>query len=160
MMSWANISFAELFFVRSVSDGVTLKSIEGEALQLKGIHIPAEKVAEAKAFVKGLVSGSVVSLEYDTSEVAQQENLQGYVWFKYDPPRGALTVPENYEVRLVVDEEGHKTGDVMVLLNATLIKSGLAVPTDSLSGGKYIDLFQKIYSDYKLTEPEILANIR
>ncbi len=152
-------AWAELSFVQSVVDGNTLKLINGENLKLIGVNIPAGKEKEAKDMVKGMVSGSVVSVEYDKHKRDLDGNLQGYVWFQYSTENnfGLALVPSNYEARYVLDEKGKWTGVVMVLLNATVIKSGLATPEAASSDIKYGSLFNDIYKKYQTTKADVVA---
>ena len=143
LMFAVSTASAELSFVQSVADGNTLNLINGEQLKLKGINIPEGKDKEAKDFVRGLVSGSVISVEYDEQKRDENGDLEGYVWFEYPSKNdfGLALVPTNYEARHVLDEKGEWTGVVMVLLNATVIKSGMATPEIASPNIKYGSLF-------------------
>src|SRR6185295_1196554 len=65
LMLLSPLAFAEGCFVRQVQDAKTLTLLNGERVRLIGIDVPAEKNDEATAYLRSLVSGSVVALEYD-----------------------------------------------------------------------------------------------
>jgi len=149
MLFLSSPALAELCFVQSVMEDGSLKLLNGERARLIGLNIPQDKTQEAYQFIKGLVSGMVVSLELDAEERDIDGYLQGYVWFKFEENVREIVsvIPEDYETRYILDEDGEWTGVVLVMLNATMIKSGLAVPESTPPNVKYDDLHHEIYQD-------------
>ena len=158
----ANFACAERAFIERVVDGNTLKLLDGQYVKLIGIDQPqyasdsqeplsqsqTDKIAaadkEKAAFIRSLVSGSVVELEYDAQKQDAQGNLLAYVWFEFESnEKGA--VPDNYDLYLVDRNDGSK--GAIVFLNSTMIKSGYAKPVQEAVNTKHAQLFQKIYED-------------
>ena len=152
-------AFAEGQFVRSVIDGQTLQFLNGERLHLLGIDIPQEKTKEAADFVRSLVSGSVVALEYDVEKTDENGQLQAYVWFRYEPRinDGQAIFPADFDVHYVVDSEGE--GDFFVLLNTTVVKVGLGTPLETSPNSKYSKLFNKLYEERPIETVKVEAEI-
>ena len=153
---------AELCFVQKVVDGRTLQLMDGEQVRLIGLDIPQERMEETTQLVRELVSGAVVSLEYDVEQRDKDGYLQGYIWFEYEGQGEGTSfdIPEGYEARYVIDEEGKGTGMILVMLNATIIKSGLATPTDIQPNVKYSELHNQLYQDRLAKQKtDVLANL-
>jgi len=140
-------AFAEGCFVRQVKDAKTLTLLDGEHVRLIGITIPEEKNDQALAYLRSLVSGSVVALEYDLERVDAEGNILAYVWFKYEPRgnKDEVVFPKGLDVHYVVDESGD--GDFFVLLNTTMVKAGYAQPSQTLTNEKYTVLINKLYEE-------------
>ena len=142
--------YADLSFVEKVIDGRTLKLISGERVRLIGVNLAEEKLKEVESFVRGLVSGAVVEVEYDVQERDEQGNLLGYVWFEYEHNSSLdpLKLPGNYDIHYLVTDDG----DIhfFVLLNTTIIKSGYASPVAESPNLKYTQLFTEVYQQIGL----------
>jgi len=140
-------AFAEGCFVRQIHDSQTLTLLDGEHVRLIGISIPEEKKEQAAALIRSLVSGSVVALEYDLERADVEGNILAYVWFKYEPrdKKDQIVFPKGLDVHYLVDETGD--GDFFVLLNTTLVKSGVAQPSQVLPNEKYTVLLNKMYEE-------------
>ena len=152
-------AFAEGRFVQSVIDGQTLKLLNGEPLHLLGIEIPEATAKEAAEFVRSLVSGSVIALEYDVEKTDFNGELQAYVWFRYEPriSNGQVIFPSALDVHYVVDSDGE--GDFFVLLNTTVVKAGYAEPLESLPNTKYARLINKLYDERPIETVKAEAEI-
>ncbi|HLF18360.1 MAG TPA: hypothetical protein VI749_05635 [Candidatus Omnitrophota bacterium] len=139
--------WAEGQFIQKVVDGQTLKTLNGEYVRLIGIDVPPEKAAEAAEFVRSLVSGSVVALEYDVEKTDADGNILAYVWFKFEPrySNDQVIFPNDFDVHYVVDSEGE--GDFFVLLNTTVVKAGYGRPLEALPNEKYAKLIKKLYEE-------------
>lgn len=141
---------AEERFVERVIDGNTLKLLSGDRVTLLGIELDEESPADAHEIaeeVRDLISGSVVNLEYEGDLRDESGRLQAYVWFEY-VPRDALEIIEfleNYEVKYQEDSEGF--GSFLVFLNASLVKSGHAVPQETYIEGRYSELFHRLHRE-------------
>jgi len=140
-------AYAEGRFVQSVVDGQTLKLLNGEYVHLLGIDIDADQFDKAAAYVRSLVSGSVVALEYDVEKADQEGNILAYVWFRYEPRiiGEQVLFPQELDVHYVVDSEGE--GDFFVLLNTTVVKAGFAQPSEGTTNTKYSSLINKLYAE-------------
>jgi len=135
---------AEQRFVRKVIDGRTLQLLNGETVRLIGIDESNEK---ATKFISGLVSGTVIDLEFDNKEMDQEGNILAYVWFEY-PYIGFIDnmdLIDDFEISYKVDTVG--SNGFYVFLNATAIKSGHAKPSSISVNTKHAQLFEKIYKD-------------
>ncbi|MDP8267067.1 MAG: thermonuclease family protein [Candidatus Aceula meridiana] len=82
---------------------------------------------EATQFVKELVEGKKVRLEYDVEKKDKYGRTLAYVWL--DLP---LTSSKSYEGLFV---------------NVTIIKAGYASPMTIPPNVKHADLFQKLYQE-------------
>lgn len=149
-------AFAEGCFVRQIQDAKTLRLLDGEKVRLIGISVPEEKNDQAVAFLRTLVSGSVVALEYDLEKVDSEGNILAYVWFKFEPrgKKDEIVFPKELDVHYVVDEEGE--GDFFVLLNTTMVKSGYALPSQMLPNEKYTVLLNKLYEERPIETVQVV----
>ena len=153
-------AMAEGRFVRQVVDGQTLKLLEGGHVRLIGINILPEKLAEASEFVRSLVSGSVVALEYDVEKTDAEGNLLAYVWFRFEPrvKDDAMIFPKDFDVHYVVDDEGD--GEFYVLLNTTIVKAGYATPLETLPNGRYAQLIKKLYEERPIETAKMEVDVQ
>ena len=148
--------FAETGFVESVIDGRTLKLVSGETIRLIGVDLPltgsmdqdaiAKKQKETADFMRGLVSGYLVELEYDVQKQDDEGNLLAYVWFEYEgsADNSTMAIPENYDSYLVNYKEG--SSSVFVFLNSTLIKAGHGNPSHDTINVKHAKVFSDLYA--------------
>ncbi|HOX54406.1 MAG TPA: thermonuclease family protein [Candidatus Omnitrophota bacterium] len=101
---------------------------------------------EARDFVKGLVEGKKVRLEFDKDKKDKYGRLLAYVF-----------IDTNYKWRMTGRDFREDSdivytiyGDVWSLfVNATIIKQGYAEPLDFAPNEKYADLFRKLYQEAK-----------
>jgi len=151
--------FADGQFVQKVLNIDLLRLLDGEQVKLIGIEVDQGQKEQAMDFIRSLVSGSVVALEYDVEKRDPQGNLLAYVWFEYEPPddKDRLNFPENFDVHYVVDEEGE--GSFYVLLNTTVVKAGYAKPQETLPNSKYSSLLNKIYEENVITTAKAISEL-
>jgi len=140
----ATAAQAETRFVRKVMDGHTLKLLNGEIVRIIGIDVDKDDQA-ATEFVRGLVSGSVIELNYDIQRKTEEGYLLAYVWFPFEGPFNTEKVefPENYEIIFKEDDRGY--GNFYVFLNATVIKSGFGTPNALEPNVKHAKFFDLLY---------------
>ncbi len=149
-------AYAEPGFVLKVIDGRTLQLISGETIRLIGVDLPAidpndpelsaRKQNEAADFIRGLVSGYFVELDYDVKKQDEDGNLLAYVWFEYEgsSDKNKVVVSKDYDAYFVKPDED--TTSLFVFLNSTLIKSGHAdLSADSINV-KHAELFHDLYA--------------
>jgi len=144
-------ALAERHFVEKVEDGQTLKLITGERVKLIGVDINGDQSQEASDFVRSLVSGSIIELEYD--ELTRDENgyILAYAWFEYEinyeNPEDLF--PDNFDLHYV-KPVGAQTGKFYVMLNSTIIKAGYAKPAFLDSNMKHAQLMNNMYREKDL----------
>ena len=169
LVFWAGLAQAETAFVQKVIDARTLQLIDGETVRLIGVEDPAlqseHDAKAAKDFVRGLVSGGLVELEYDVEKRDADGHLLAYVWFITPDNAQAhySKFPEDFKVNFKVNNEGYDA--FFVFLNATVIKAGHAIPSKSATNLRHTELFEQLYQDRVLTSakldvgeaPQILA---
>jgi len=130
----AGIASADSFLVAKVVDEKTLRMTDGTQVKLLGVDpafADSEETDEAIKFVRELVENKVVYLEYDIERLDEEGNVLSYVWILYPErkPMDELVWPANYVVK-------YRTFDsywpeFYIFLNATLIKSGYAKPSQT-----------------------------
>jgi len=145
LMLMATPALAESAFVQKVMDAKTLKLLNGDRVRLIGLDIPDGE--DAFKFVRGLVSGGVVELEYDEEQRDEDGYLLAYVWFEYELGASLqnLEFPKNYEMKYVQLDEG--LGKIFVFLNATILKSGFGAPNSIEPNTRHAEYLEKIYQD-------------
>ncbi len=145
MTVFTSPAWAESQFVQSVIDGRTLKLINGDQIRLIGIDLNDDQAKEIGDFVRSLVSGSVVEVEYDVNRVDEEGNLLAYIWFEYEGTENmdVTKFPEEYDMYYFYDPKGK--GSFHVLLNSTMIKSGYATPANIPPNTKHAQLFEELY---------------
>lgn len=149
--------WAEGRFVQKVTDGHELHLLNGDIINLIGLNI-SEDIANnndvemgSNEFLRGLVSGSVIDLEYDVIKEDKDGNLLGYVWFEYEfsDPFEIFEFPDNYVVHIREGSDGYPR--FFVFLNATMIKSGYAKPDTETANLKHSELFMELYDERNKT---------
>lgn len=148
---------ASVLTVKKVVDGDTLELSDGKMVHLIGIDAP-ENIANEKAeifarnsgrdvkdiiakgkesekFLKKLLEGKQVRLEFDTVREDKKGNLLAYVFVVSDP-KGKKD-PGSTEGVAFADN-----GDVFV--NATMVKSGYASPQGIPPNVKYSQFFKQL----------------
>lgn len=154
----APLAFAETYTVKRVIDGDSLELSNGETIRLIGIDIPeadTKEATEVKDFVKSLVEGKEVRLEFDVQERDKYGRLLAYVY-----------VPVHLYSHISRDEKGNlpdfnpwdvadsfsanpdgAMGVLPELLNAYIIRNGYATPMIISPNVKYAELFEKLYQE-------------
>ena len=153
------------YTVERVIDGDTLKLSNGETVCLIGIDCPESKLndkaqrdseitgkdlatinkmgQEATKFLKELVKGREVRLEYDVEKRDKYGRLLAYVYRDDTLSKEALgrmtPMPESYFTE--------DFGTYSFFINATIVKAGYASPMTIYPNIKYIDLFRKLYEE-------------
>jgi len=147
MLLAASSAFAEGQFVQRVIDANTLRLLNGEHVRLLGFTVPEENSKAAADYVRSLVSGSVVALEYDVDKTDDEGNMLAYVWFRYEPRmrEDQVIFPSEFDVHYVVDGKGE--GEFFVLLNTTVVKAGFGEPAKDFTNTKYAQLIEKLYEE-------------
>jgi len=152
----AQNSKAAVFQVKRVIDGDTLELANGKEVRLIGINATessADTAAskETTEFVKKLVEGKEVLLEFDAQRKDKYGRLLAYVWYEIVSFSHIkdLLIPEDYEVAAGKWKNKQGYYGTFVFLNATLIKSGYAQPMTTPPNVKYTELFQRLYQEAK-----------
>ncbi|MDO8580814.1 MAG: thermonuclease family protein [Candidatus Omnitrophota bacterium] len=147
MTVFTSPAWAESQFVQSVIDGRTLKLINGDQIRLIGIDLNDDQSKETGDFVRSLVSGSVVEVEYDVNRIDEEGNLLAYIWFEYEGTEDIAVTkfPEEYDMYYFYDLDQKGKGSFHVLLNSTMIKSGYAIPANIPPNTKHAQLFEDLY---------------
>jgi len=149
--------------VVKVIDGDTLKLSSGEIVRLLGIdcaedaYTPAEaeylnvgkkwkrgpdslkQAKQARGFVKNVVEGKKVFLEFDVQKKDKYGRLLAYVWYEYPDEKSPLPYMEMQTIEI----NGVKRG--ITLLNVLIIGKGYASVMTIAPNVKYADLFQQLY---------------
>lgn len=149
--------FAETYTVKRVIDGDTLELANGETIRLIGIDIPeadTKEATEVKNFIKSLVEGKEVTLEFDVQERDKYGRLSAYV---YVPVHSYSYIARDEDGNLpdfnpwdVADsflDEPKGMGVLPELLNAYIIRNGYASPMTIPPNVKYAELFEKFYRE-------------
>lgn len=163
--------------VKRVIDGDTLELINGERVCLIGIDAPESKPndkakkdsertgkdletitkmgQEATEFVKGLVEGKEVRLEFDVQQRDKYGRLLAYV---YIPVQSSYLARDkdgslpDFSTRDVADSFSDKRngfGVVPGFLNAHIVRNGYASPMTISPNIKYAVLFKELYQEAK-----------
>ena len=152
--------FAETYTVEKVIDGNTLKLSNGETVRFIGMHAPESQPneiakiesqrtgvdikiinkmgQEAKEFVKKLVEGKKVRLEFDYERKDPYGRLWAYVYELVCLGDCAIETKQGYEYYKLDD-------GWYIFVNATIVKSGYASPRIIPPNVKYINLFRELY---------------
>lgn len=147
----------EIHIVKRVIDGDTLELSNGETIHLIGIDIPKvdTKSAEAKGFVKRLVEGKEVKLEFDVRKKDKSGWLLAYVFvpvysYSHISRDGNGNLPDfnSWDVAdsFSSDPDG-AMGVLPEMLNAYIIRNGYATPMTIPPNVKYTELFEKFYQE-------------
>lgn len=144
-------AFAELNFVQRVIDANTLQLISGEKVRLTGLNIKEGKEKQAEEFIRRLVSGMVVDLEYDTQQRDEEGNLLAYIWFEFEVSRNLenLALLDKYDVHYVKSKNGED--GLYIQLNSTAIKAGYALPDFTSQNIKHKELFSQVFEEQRLS---------
>lgn len=155
---------AEMFFIQEVIDGNTLRLLTGETVRLIGVHIPEitpemsmqekprviNNQQRAAAYVRSLVSGTKVDLQFDGVTRDADDNLLAYAWFLYpeENVKQALEFEDDYKWDEIVEDWGEH--QYVTFLNAAVIKAGLAVPKEEHDNIEHSALFNSIYQQKRV----------
>jgi micrococcal nuclease len=167
---------AQTYTIKRVIEGDTLKLTNGETVRLIGIDCP-ERKSDVKAkmasrktgksvkiikimgrkavkFVKNLVEGKKVRLEFDVEKRDREGRLLAYVWLKvpFDLIAQNPISPEYPAYWEVQHKQEFCLGcshPHYIFLNATIIKAGHATPMPIPPNVKYSDLFEELYQEAK-----------
>jgi len=128
----------EIYTVERVIDADTLKLTNGEEVQLIGIKVPEDekKGQEAMEFLKNLIRGREVLLEYDVKKRDKYGRLSAYVYIEWEILYGE-SPPDLYLMDDIYD----------LFINATILKTGYATPMTIPPNVKYADLFKELYEE-------------
>ena len=150
----------EVHTVKLVLDGNTLELESGQIVRLIGINPPLDRVMggvkvhlksqqedllkvrgeqRPKKFLKQMVQGAEVRLEFDIKKIDDDGKLLAYVFIDY-PPNMKVDLREDYHYG-VEDKMMHN------FINASMIKGGYAKPIASGQNVKYIKLFANLYKE-------------
>ncbi|MFC1703855.1 thermonuclease family protein [Candidatus Omnitrophota bacterium] len=165
----ARESIYDRITVTRVIDADTLELENGEHVRLIGIDapeiIPNEKafnkakktgqdietiVKNGKAvqrFIKSLVEEKEVQLEFDVERRDSYSRLLAYVWYEICPESHSkdMDIPENFQTGYRKNIQGYD--GTFVFLNATIIKSGYALPFISGPNVKYASFLEKLHEE-------------
>lgn len=150
---------AEMFFIQQVIDGNTLRLLNGETVRLIGVSIPEitpdmsmqEKARvinnqqKAAEYVRSLISGTKVDLQFDQQQRDAEGHLLAYAWFLYpeENVKKALEFENDYKWEEIVEDWGEH--QYVTFLNAAVIKAGYAVPKEDHGNITHSALFNSIY---------------
>ncbi|NCS68132.1 hypothetical protein GW777_07190 [Candidatus Peregrinibacteria bacterium] len=87
----SNLIFQKQMLVTTVIDGDTFEIANGQTVRLIGLNAPDRGEAgyeQASAYLKGLIEGEEVELEYDSYHDDQYGRLLAYVWEKCETQLG------------------------------------------------------------------------
>jgi len=135
----ATVSYAQTTTVERVIDGdtivVTTPEGKSEEVQLIGIQAPEdEKMGqEATEFVKELIEGKEIRLEFDVQERDKYGRLLAYVHIQ---PEGLKELKTKESGLYAIKEP---------FINAIIMKMGYATPMTIPPNVKYADLFKELY---------------
>lgn len=149
--------FAETYTVKRVINGNTLELSDGEKVRLIGIDVPevdTKETAQTKDFIKSLVEGKEVKLEFDVQERDKSGRLLAYVYvpvhsYSYIARDKDGNSPDfnPWDVADSFSDKPKGMGVLPELLNAYIIRNGYATPMTIPPNVKYADLFQKLYQE-------------
>jgi len=153
------VANAEMFFIQQVIDGNTLRLLNGDTVRLIGVHIPEintnmsmqEKAQviknrqKAAEYVRSLISGTKVDLQFDSKERDNEGNLLAYAWFLYpeENVKQALEFEDDYKWDEIVEDWGEH--QYVTFLNAAVIKAGYAIPKEDHGNIEHSALFNSVY---------------
>ncbi len=128
--------------VKRVIAGDILELDNGEEVQLIGVDCSEANTQEGQKaieFMKSLVEGREIRLEFDVEKRDESDRLSAYVF---------IDIPFNIKSDRREDYY-YSSNDVTkyVFVNATIIKAGYASPVTIPPNVKYVDLFQKLYQE-------------
>jgi len=137
-----NIETRNIYKVERVIDAVTLKLTNGEEVKLIGIKaFEDEKMGqEATEFVKGLMKGKEIRIEFDVQQRDKYGRLLAYVYWRDDISVKEYNVPHISNVWYEVYENDKKYADWF--LNMYLAYLSYATPVTVPPNIKYADQFQ------------------
>jgi len=167
---------AETYTVKYVIDGDTLELSNGETVRLIGIDTPevysSDKLdrdskrtgkdietiiamgKEASDFVRGLVEGKEVKLEFDVQKRDKYGRLLAYVYVPVHSyshisrdANGNLSDFELWDVADTFSDEPKGIAVTAEFLNAYIIRNGYATPMTVPPNVKYAELFEKFYRE-------------
>ncbi|MFH1360414.1 MAG: thermonuclease family protein [Candidatus Omnitrophota bacterium] len=160
-------AFAEIYTVKRVIGGDVLELDNGQEVRLIGIDCPeSEPNEKAKsishrtgkplknilkigrkslAFVKNLVEGKEVRLEFDVQKKNAQGRLLAYVYLREDASSKEYKLARVKDV--VYDGRANNKNYVERFLNAYIIYSGYATPMNIPPNIKYMNLFEELYQN-------------
>lgn len=148
--------FAETYTVKRVIDGDTLELSNGEKIRLIGINIPEvdTKKTETRDFIKSLVEGKKVRLEFDVQKRDKSGWLLAYVFvpvysYSHISRDGNGNLPDfnPWDVADSFSDEPKGMEVLPELLNAYIVRNGYATPITIQPNVKYAELFEKLYQE-------------
>jgi micrococcal nuclease len=145
LVLWASPEQAKLdvqppnhYTVAKVIHGNTLELSNGEQISLIGINTDTQP-NEAAEFVRGLVEGKQVRLEYDAQKIDHDGKTLAYV-YRFLCSACAIEAVQGYEYSS--SEDG-----TYIFVNGTILKSGYGTFMTNPSNLKYFQLFQRLYKE-------------
>lgn len=143
--------------VTKVIDSNTLELSNGETLRLIGVGVPEADTKEAevaKDFVKSLIEGKEVRLEFDVQERDKSGRLLVYVYvpvhsYSYIARDKDGNLPDfnPWDVADSFSDKSKGMGVLPELLNAYIIRNGYATSMTVSPNIKYAELFEKLYQE-------------
>ena len=149
-------AFAASYKIQEAIDIKTLKTTTGQTIVLTGVdHLDDTDVNEKGVqFLNGLVKGREVMLEDALPKKKRADVIHAYVWYEvFDQSHlvQEMNLPRFYftEKR----KNRYKKDGTFVFLNATIIKSGFAKPTEIPTDPKNFQLFKSLYDQVQSENP-------
>jgi len=142
----ATASYAQTYIVERVIDGDILKLTNGEEVQLIGVEtLKDEKMGQkATEFVKDLeLEDKEVRLAFDVQEKDKNGRFLAYVYKDYNFP--TCTEFKAFPGSYIIYDDNECV--IALFINATIIKSGYAIPMTISPNVKYSDLFKDLYDE-------------
>lgn len=154
--------------VSKVYDGDTFLLASGERVRLIGFDTPETEhsykekrrkrkrdpeyyqgAEEAKKFLRELVEGKEVQLEFDVERYDRYDRLLAYAWREIASESHIkdFDVPDNIVTHSRINKQGHE--GTFIFINATMIKSGHALPMPIKPNTQYAGLFYQLYQEAK-----------
>ena len=154
-------------FVKRVVDGDTLLLENGDRVRLIGVDTPESSAnpkalrdsrtsgqdirtitqmgQEAKNFMKNLLEGQRIHLEFDVQQRDKYGRLLAYVY--------KLVCEGECKHENISGQEYVKLNDgVYVFINATILKSGYGSPMTIPPNVRYVNVFKKLYKEAREEE--------
>lgn len=149
--------FAQNYVVRRVIDSNTLELSDGEIVRLVGVGIlkaNTKEETEAKDFIKNLVEGKEIRLEFDVQKRDKNGLLLAYVYvpvhsYSYVARDKDGNLPDfnAWDVANSFSDEPKGMAVSPELLNAYIIRNGYAIPITNPPNVRYVTLFEKFYQE-------------
>ena len=161
----------ESVYIKRVIDGDTFLLSNGEKVRLTGIDTPESRInektqrdsvrsgkdlktitsqgKEATKFVRKLVEGKKIRIEYD---VQKRDRYGRLLIYAYD----INTLKENPQIRL--SDGIVVSANREIFLNGSIIGSGYAVPMTVPPNVRHAEFFKKLYSEARAERRGLWAN--